>query len=71
MGLANGSVIAARAMVRLVPSLRWSMEKFGAVKGAPMDFKTKEYDIIEEDIAPHTHPEVDEEQDLKASNRRL
>ena len=44
----------------------------GAVKEVPMDFKTKEYDIIEEDMAPHTHPEIAEEQEMtKASSRRL
>ena len=43
--------------MRLVPSLRWSKEKIGIITGVPMDFKTKDYDIIEEEVSPHTHPE--------------
>ena len=42
IGLADGSIVTARAIVRLVPSLRWSMEKVGAVTGVPMDVKTKQ-----------------------------
>ena len=42
IGLANGSIVTARAIVRLVPSLRWSSEKVGLVNGVPMDFKTKD-----------------------------
>ena len=64
VGLANGSIVAARAIVRLVPSLRWSMDKVGAVSGVPMDFKTKDYDIIEEEASPHTHPEENEDLEL-------
>ena len=72
IGLANGSIVAARAIVRLVPSLRWSMEKVGAVSGIPMDFKTKDYDSIEEDASPHTHPEDTEDPEVPDSlSRRL
>ena len=72
VGLANGSILTARAIVRLVPSLRWSMEKVGLIKGVPMDFKTKDFDIIEEDIAPHTHPEVVEDvEPEEIASRRL
>ena len=72
VGLANGSIVAARAIVRLVPSLRWNMERLGMVKGTPMDFKTKEYDSIEEDVSPHTHPDDRDDQDLvERENRRM
>ena len=67
IGLANGSIVAARAMVRLVPSLRWNLEKIGLVQGVPMDFKTKDYDKIEEEVSPHTHHE--EREDPEASER--
>ena len=47
VGLADGSIVTARAIVRLVPSLRWNFDKLGAIAGVPMDFKTKNYDVIE------------------------
>ena len=55
IGLADGSIVAARAIVRLMPSLRWSMKKIGLINGVPMDLKTKNYDTIEEELSPHTH----------------
>ena len=72
VGLANGSIVTARAIVRLVPSLRWSAEKLGVISGVPMDYKTKEFDVIEEEAAPHTHPEATEDAEVEeASSRRL
>ena len=72
IGLANGSIVAARAIARLVPSLRWSLERVGAVNGVPMDYKTKDYDIIEEDVSPHTHSEEAEDPEADdSSSRRL
>ena len=72
VGLANGSIIAARAIVRLVPSLRWNLEKVGVISGTPMDFKTRDYDIIEEHEAPHTHPDASEDPEMDESAfRRL
>ena len=56
VGLANGSIVTARAIVRLVPSLRWSAEKLGVISGVPMDNKTKEFDVIEEEAAPIHNP---------------
>ena len=47
-------------------------KKVGAVSGVPLDFKTKDFDIIEEDVAPHAHPEASEEQEVDESSiRRL
>ena len=72
IGLANGSIVTARAIVRLAPSLRWSNEKVGLVTGVPMDFKTKDFDVIEEDAAPHNHPEVVEDPEVDdVASRRL
>ena len=74
VGLADGSIVAARAIVRLVPSLRWSFDKLGAITGVPMDFKTKNYDIIEEAEDPHQHASTDtpaDAEDPDAASRRL
>ena len=48
IGLDDGSVTSARAMVRLVPRKRWSSDKVGNISGLPMDFKTKNLDLIEQ-----------------------
>ena len=57
VGLANGEVVCARAIVRLVLSLRWDAEKIRAIRITPFDFKTRNQDAIEEDPDPHAHPE--------------
>ena len=57
VGLANGEVVCARAIVRLVPGLRWDPDKIGAISITPFDFKTRGHDKIEEDPDPHSHPE--------------
>ena len=57
VGLANGDVVCARAIVRLVESVRWDMSKISAITVTPFDFKSRNQDIIEEDPDPHAHPE--------------
>ena len=74
IGLADGTIVTARAIARLVPSLRWSHDKLGAIKGVPMDFKTASYDVIEEADDPHAHPSADapaDAEDPDAASRRL
>ena len=74
VGLADGSIVTARAIVRLVPSLRWNFDKLGSITGVPMDFKTKYYDIIEEAEDPHQHASTDgpaDAEDPDAASRRL
>ena len=72
IGLPNGSIVAARAIVRLVPSIRWNMERLGLVRGTRMDFKTKDHDSIEEEVSPHAHPEDQEDGELaERENRRM
>ena len=74
VGLADGSIVTARAIVRLVPSLRWSLDKLRAITGVPMDFKTRNYDVIEETEDPHQHASADEPIDAEgpdAASRRL
>ena len=65
IGLADGTIVTARAIARLVPSLRWSQEKIGAIKGVPMDFKTANYDVIEEAEDPHAHPSAEAPRDAE------
>ena len=64
IGLANGSIVTARAVARLVPSMRWDSGKVGAIQGMPMDYKTREYDVIEEDASPHSHSEPAEDPEM-------
>ena len=74
IGLADGTIVTARAIVRLVPSLRWNLDKLGAITGVPMDFKTANYDIIEEAEDPHAHAASDapaDAEDPDAASRRL
>ena len=42
-------------MVRLVPKKRWDIEKVGNISATPMDFKTRNLDIIEQYPEPHAH----------------
>ena len=74
IGLADGTIVTARAIARLVPSMRWSQDKLGLIKGVPMDFKTANYDNIEETEDPHAHPSADtpaDAEDPDAASRRL
>ena len=57
VGLANGDVVCARAIVRLIPETRWDADRIGAIRITPFEFKTKAQDIVEEDPDPHSHPE--------------
>ena len=36
IGLANGEVVCARAIVRLVPSVRWDMSRIAAMRHLPL-----------------------------------
>ena len=56
MGLAGGEVVCARAIVGLVPSIRWDADKVGIINVTPFDFKTHTQDVIEEDPQQHSHP---------------
>ena len=57
VGLNNGDVVCARAIVRLIPEIRWDADRIGAIRITPFEFKTKAQDTIEEDPDPHAHPE--------------
>ena len=69
-GLPDGDVICARAIVRLVPSVRWNMDIIAAIKVNPLEFRAGHMDSIEEDPDPHAHPEPKPmKQDGKAPKR--
>lgn len=57
IGLNDGSVTCARAMLRVIPSLRWDTNKVGNISGAPTDMKIQHIDNIEQEADPHIHPD--------------
>ena len=71
VGLASGDVVCARAIVRLVPEVRWDAEKVSAIRITPFEFKTRAQDVIEEDPDPHNHSEPKVTDGDKKSMRRL
>ena len=71
VGLASGDVVCARAIVRLVPSVRWEMGRIAAISTSPFDFKSRHQDIIEEDPEPHNHPEPTPPKPEDINSRRL
>ena len=71
VGLANGDVVCARAIVRLIPETRWDADKIGSIRITPFDFRTKTQDTIEEDPDPHAHPEPKSSDAEPRPTRRL
>ena len=74
IGLSTGEVVCARAIVRVVPSLRWSSEMISRITVSPLDFKIGALDKIEEQHDPHAHPEPEidpPEADESLQRRRL
>ena len=57
IGLNSGEVVCARAMVRVVPALRWNAERISKIHTSPMGYKSGSQDRIEEEADPHAHPE--------------
>ena len=72
IGLSSGDVICARAIVRVVPEMRWSHEAISKISTTPLSFKSGALDKIEESAEPHTHPEpVSDGADAQRQSRRL
>ena len=72
IGLNTGEVVCARAMVRVVPSIRWDADRIAKIHTSPMTFKTGNLDRIEEAAEPHTHPEPNlDAEDVSRQSRRL
>ena len=75
IGLPDGSVTGARAMIRLVAKKRWDTEKIGNISAMPMEVKTRNLDIIEQGPDPHAHasqePDQDQDDPNPISRRRI
>ena len=56
IGLSDGSVTTARALVRVPEARRWDAPKLLAIAGTPMALKTINFDTIEETSDPHRGP---------------
>ena len=55
IGLADGSVTQARAMVRLIPNVRWDIDRVERIAGTPTELFTLSLDAVEEAMEPHDH----------------
>ena len=58
IGVNSGEVVCARAIVRVVPSIRWSTDRISRVTVTPMNFKMGALDHIEESPNPQEHPDA-------------
>ena len=56
MGLLDGTVVRARAPVRVVPSQRWDKERLMRVSGTPMVLNTAHADEVENAEDPNRGP---------------
>ena len=56
LGLMDGTVVRARAMVRVIPSQRWDVERLRRVTGTPMSLNTAIFDSVEDATDPHRGP---------------
>ena len=65
IGLPNGNVVRARAIVRLVPEARWRAEFVMKIAVTPLQECPKTFDDIETRDAPHDHPPPDAGSDAK------
>ena len=57
IGVNSGEVVCARAMIRVVPNIRWSSDRISKIHVSPMEFKIGTLDHIEEASEPHAHPQ--------------
>ena len=57
IGLHNGEVVCARAIVRVVPGIRWAPDRISNISTSPLTFKHGSMDRIEEDPEPQAHPD--------------
>lgn len=72
IGLNSGDVVCARAMVRVVPNIRWSSDRISKIQTTPMTFRSGNLDQIEESTEPHSHPEPSADAEVTArQGRRL
>ena len=55
LALSDGSVTRARAMARVIPSMRWSAERIMKISATPFNEKQQGLDSIEGEESPHEH----------------
>ena len=60
IALSDGSITRARAMVRVVPSLRWDAARVDAISATPYMEKPHQQDSIEAEPNPHDHPDTEQ-----------
>ena len=56
-GFNTGDVVFARAIVRVVPGIRWAPDRLANIQMTPMSFKPESMDRIEANSEPQTHPD--------------
>ena len=73
VGLPDGSVANARAMVRLVPNSRWSIQWVQNLVATPSNLKGRlnDEDRIEEEIEPHQMADAPSMEGQPDSNVRV
>ena len=70
VGLSSGEVVCARAIVRVVPSIRWSPDMISRINVSPLTFKIGTLHKIEEQSEPQAHPEPNPDDVETAPQRR-
>ena len=71
IGLSSGEVVCARAIVRVVPSIRWSSDMISKISTPPLTFRSGTLDRIEEHQDPQAHPDPTVESADARQSRRL
>ena len=72
VGLPDGSIVTARALVRLVPQRRWNKDLVAAITAVPMDHKTRGMDVVDIEQGPSDAEGVGaQEEQHEQARRRL
>ena len=72
IGLEHGSVVRAKAITRVIPQVRWILERLLGVTTTPLNENQSMYDGIETTDAPHDHiDEPNTPQDEQSTSRRV
>ena len=72
IGLNNGDVVCARAIVRVVMGIRWNADRVSKIHTTPITFKSTSQDLIEEETEPHAHPDPSADvEDIQRQTRRV
>ena len=74
LALSDGSITRARAMTRIIHSMRWDADRRLRLQLTPSNDLTAGLDAIESEKNPHEHSsaeQLQEEPDAARANRRL